>query len=424
MGKWWKSVVGLVLAWTSANPVWAQNPPSPLMFPPSAPPQYFSGPGMGFPPGGGHPSQGFPPGYPTVPRGYPIPGRDDPQAFINKQGDQTNPLIMSSEGSNAFSEERCCNEDEGGYLTIGAMGLARTSLSSRLIAVRDPRGVRDRFLLPPPGSPDVLNANDIDPEFNWGIRGAIGYRYGVSAVEIFGWQLFAADSVAIAADQGRLALPFAPFPIPNGLGIDNSVWLNADQVTLTHRTKVGNVEGNYRFGVGMGSEIIFGIRYMNVWEQFDIRTDDNGLTVDPIDPRTIVTYRTQTNSNILGPQVGWELETCFSPWLNAGLFTKLFAGVNYYDVDLKLFREDGFVAIENQRSNTTVSGAWELGGYFDFLLLARMRFRMGYQMMLVVNVPEAHDQIDFNIQANPFGSGRDHGNILYHGPIFEFHFAF
>lgn len=423
MARWWQGVVVLVLAGIGTGSVRGQ---APLAFPPSAPPWYYNNAApppmpMYYPQGGFQkpaPPNGFMP-----PRGYPIPGAEDPQALIDAKASK-NPFELPGTTENAFATETCCLEDEGFYFTIGVMGLARTGFGSTVIAVSDPRGNIDLPLLPPPNSPPAINFNNVIPVYNWGVRGAIGYRYGCEAVELFGYAVFPGTSTAEVINPGRLALPFAAYPVPVGLGIDNSQWLNADRVQLTYVTEVANVEANYRYGVGLGSEIILGLRYLDVRERFDILTDDNGLTANPPDPRNIVTYRSQTHNHILGPQLGWELENRFAEFFSAGLFTKLFAGANFYDANISIFRADGFTALDNKRSRTTLSGAWELGGYLDFLLLARLRVRLGYEMLWVINVPEAHAEVDFNIAENPYGSRRDHGSILYHGPMLEFMFAF
>jgi hypothetical protein len=308
---------------------------------------------------------------------------------------------------------------------IGIMGLWRNPLGSSVVAVSDPRNPPiDQATLPPSESAPVLNYNDINPMFNLGFRGAIGYRQDVHAVEFFGWYIPGNAASASAADPGRLAVPFAEFPVPNGLCIDNRIWLNADVVKISLLNKMYNLEGNYRYGCGTGVEFLCGLRYLNIFEQFEIFTDDNGLTVDPPDPRAMVTYRSQTQSRIVGPQFGVECENRPTEWLSAGIFSKLFAGANFYSTRITLVRGDDFVPLDNARSQTTVSGAVELGGYLDFLILARMRLRLGYQMMWVLNVPEAHSQVDYNIAEFPYGSGMDQGEMLFHGPLLEFHFAF
>ena len=62
----------------------------------------------------------------------------------------------------------------------------------------------------------------------------MGLRDGPAAVEIFGWYLFPRTSSATVTDPRRVDLPFAAYPVPVGLGIDNSVWINADRATIVN----------------------------------------------------------------------------------------------------------------------------------------------------------------------------------------------
>jgi hypothetical protein len=49
--------------------------------------------------------------------------------------------------------------------------------------------------------------------------------------------------------------------------------------------------------------------------------------------------------------------------------------------------------------------------------------RAGYDLLWVVNVPVAKDQIDFDL-SNPAGMRNDHGTQFFHGPQIELQFMF
>jgi hypothetical protein len=59
----------------------------------------------------------------------------------------------------------------------------------------------------------------------------------------------------------------------------------------------------------------------------------------------------------------------------------------------------------------------------DFYLLERMRIRASYNLLWLVNVPEAKSQIDYDL-LSPNGSRADHGSIFFHGPMIEMQFLF
>lgn len=152
----------------------------------------------------------------------------------------------------------------------------------------------------------------------------------------------------------------------------------------------------------------------------------------PPDPRFQVTYRVQTHSNIIGPQLGFEWDQPIfhtrdgTPWLSFGVYGKGLVGVNFYSVEVSVFRADGFTALDNTRNNVTISGAGELGGFVELNPFPShaIRLRAGYEVLYVVNVPVASSEVGFDIQAQPYGTQRDSGSILFNGPFFEFTFNF
>ena len=162
------------------------------------------------------------------------------------------------------------------------------------------------------------------------------------------------------------------------------------------------------------------MRYLNVSERFDIQTDQDGLTLPGGDPRFLVTYRVQTHSNIIGPQIGCEWGYNPSDRFAAGMFTKLMTGVNFYSVDVSVFNGDGFTALNNRREGATLSGVVDFGAFLDIRALPHLKIRAGYELLWVVNVPVASSEVDFNIVDNPYGSHHDRGSILFAGPFFEF----
>ena len=86
-------------------------------------------------------------------------------------------------------------------------------------------------------------------------------------------------------------------------------------------------------------------------------------------------------------------------------------------------RGDGLIGFDVPRRNVQVSHLYELSFHLDWWFTQNWRLRGGYNLLWVVNVPEAHEQINFNL-AVPDGNRREHGSIFFHGPMIEFVFVF
>jgi hypothetical protein len=348
------------------------------------------------------------------------------------------PPTLTNDGSpNAFYGDDLCDPYGGFFASLGAMALKRQNLGNGLIAGRDP-GVNipgspqffDTGIAPatfPPGlAPEILNTSDVDPNYMWGPRFTIGYQEADSIVEVTGFYLIQTSSSVEIRDMSRIDLPFAVFPIPIGFEGNNNLFLQADIARMSIETAMGNIETNYRVATGAGWEWICGIRYLDLSERFSIYVDDDSLStagLAPVDLTTIATYTIRSHSRILGPNMGFEGEWPVAHWLAIGFNGKGTWGVNFSEVDILLQRGDGFVNPEGpdtHRSNNQFSHMYEIGGFLDFLISERVRFRGGYQALWVVNVPEAHAQMDFNL-ANTAGAVSTDGSILFHGPILEFH---
>src|SRR5258708_29862200 len=99
-------------------------------------------------------------------------------------------------------------------------------------------------------------------------------------------------------------------------------------------------------------------------------------------------------------------------------------GVNFYDVNVSVFRGDGFTALTTHRANTTVSGAIDFGVFLDFTYRDRIKARFGYEMLWVANGPVANSEFHSAILINPYGTPRDHASFPFTGPFFELTFPF
>ena len=61
--------------------------------------------------------------------------------------------------------------------------------------------------------------------------------------------------------------------------------------------------------------------------------------------------------------------------------------------------------------------------YVYFWFNDYFRLRVGYDILWLVNIPSAQDQINWN-PSIPVTESRNGGNQFLHGPVFEFQIAF
>jgi hypothetical protein len=276
----------------------------------------------------------------------------------------------------------------------------------------------------------LLNLNDIRPNFSFGPRATIGYRYDGTAVELSGWYLVQNHSWALVADRARLDLPFASLPFGNnfplGFGGNDNLWLQADVVREGLRTRMGSVEGNYRWCAGAGAEWILGLRYLYHSETFEVLTEDERLAPNTFDPLRAATYSVRAESHIFGPQLGFELEQpVLKGALAIGAFAKGVWGLNFNELTGRLERGDGFLAPLQQNATTLFSHFYETGVFVDLMVLDQMRLRLGYQGLLLVHVPEVQAQINFDLASSLLTPEPNYrGSIFYHGPLLELQIAF
>ncbi len=268
---------------------------------------------------------------------------------------------------------------------------------------------------------------DVQTPYSWGPRASVGFHYGDSTVEFSGFYLPNQGSTFELIETGRIDLPFAFFGNPTELNANAGVWLQADRIRVTFETEMAGAEGNYRYTSGNNFEWIIGVRYLDMAERFSIFVDDEiGGDVFE-DPTMQATYTTRTHSRILAPQLGGEGGFFLCPWVAVGGMCKGAWGVNFTEIDTAVFRGDDLIPRTRPRtsvSSNQFSQIYEINLFADFLCGSRCFFRAGYQALWLVGVPEAVDQINFNVFDLTSNSGRTAGTIFYHGPMLTFNLRF
>jgi hypothetical protein len=268
---------------------------------------------------------------------------------------------------------------------------------------------------------------------NHGVRATLGYHWDSHALEVGGFYLSQSSSAKLVANPGHLDSFFTINGNfnnrPLGFEGNNGLWLQADLMRIRLQTAVGSGEVNWRWWPEQNStfNVALGVRYVDFYERFSFFTDDDGLTVRDIfgnpNPRLQATYATTAHNRIAAPQFGLEWNQPISCWLAFTMAAKGAWGANFLDVDVNLKRGDGFQRPTGHRSDTIFSHLYEAGFFLDFGLLERMRVRAGYNLLWLVDVAEAVDQLDFNL-ANRTGRVNNHGSAFFHGPSVEFQFLF
>jgi hypothetical protein len=341
------------------------------------------------------------------------------------------------------------------YASLGVQWLQRGPLGKGAIAVLGPPinpaifGPRVQQglpplpgLVPPPGSPVAQRYNDIVPDMKAGLRGTVGYLFNNQAIELTGYGV-STQSKAIEIDRPTQIDGFfhnAPPSIGPGES-PASLFINADRLRTTLTTSLANAELNYRSwnGAVNGADLILGVRYLNVRDKLSIYTDQDTLSLpgtaggvgSPVDifghPNPIATYTMDVRNHIVVAQIGGEyaapLPTKALDWIYVGGVGKAGLGADIINTNAYLTRGDGVVGFNDRHTTTNFVQVYELGGFVDFHILDRLRFRAAYTALWMVGVGTTVDQIDFNL-ANPRGNSTKTGSLLYHGPSFELQFLF
>lgn len=352
-----------------------------------------------------------------------VPGPIDPAA--------TPPVPVAgteypADHPSAFQCEEFPSDDHW-YVHSGAVGLLRQKLGNQPIAAIDPVNLKNG-IVSGSGVTTIQNLTDVGQDWNFGPKLTVGYLWQNQGIEVTGFWIPLYHNSTYTEAPGQLDLPF--FNPPIGFEGDNGLWTHADNVVTTFRSSMAGGEINYRYtdAAITDAELILGVRYLSLYEALGIFTGDDDFTFRDVngrpDPVRQATYQTQTHNNIVAPQIGFEWGHTASQYFTLGITGKAALGVDFVDEHNTLTRGDGFKGFDFKRHLTVpASQIYEAGAFLDFNILERMRLRVGYNAMFLVNVAPASDQVDFNL-ANPSGRNEVHSTIFYHGPMAELQILF
>lgn len=389
--------------------------------------------GMAMPPGGSvyQPAFANDPAPVTAPEFCPDPSNNAPPAPSDTA------FSLPNDGSpNAFDEGcKGCNQGYGFLVNVGFVGYMRQSLgSSKLgfldpgVTVTNPDGTTSQVFhtgtLPPAGSPAVLDYHDVSQEMHFGPKLSLQWREEDFGFEVTGYYIGQQSHSSMTLQTpGQVTLGFAYFNTPPGFGGNGGLFNDVDQVKLSYQNAMASGEANFRLRQTESFEWIFGVRGFNEDERFSIYAQNNILEIGGLNPALSAEYTTRTHSRIVGPQIGFETESSLISRVAIGGSFKAMVGANFEDTDVTLRRGDFFYGPSIHSSSTILGQVYEANLFADFLIFDQVKLRVGYQALFLVGVPEAQQQVNFDL-TNPAGNLHSHGSEFYHGPMLELQIVF
>jgi hypothetical protein len=385
MKKWWIGVV--VAAMSVGQSAWAQSPPpggGPLPEPapvaPCPPQDKFTyGPmtGAAAPPGPGD-CLSLPASLPTAWGKGPIPESD-------------------------------------AYVNFGTMAYMRQRPGHTIVAEGE-------------GLP-ALDTNYIRPGYQWGGRLTVGYLCDDAAIELTGFYIPEANAAAAGTFlAGGTNLFFTNAPV-GFQGNTGNIFQGADAALVSLQSMLADGELNYRWFSRSftGFEGVLGFRYLELQERARIMANAQAVNLFNTgvpDPTLSATYQNRVHNHMIMGQGGYDWSCCIKPWLMASTMFRLAVGADDVDQTTRLYREDGLNAFNVKRNHWTGCALTEFGVYFDWLFLDKVRLRMGWQLLWVLHVDEAFQQVGLDLANQPAPGKGDGGSIFYQGPVIELQLLF
>ncbi|MSR30137.1 MAG: hypothetical protein EXR99_01405 [Gemmataceae bacterium] len=341
-------------------------------------------------------------------------------------GENPNDLTLSPLAPTAFMEEPAILESTW-FGNFGARALMRKHTQQFVTAYLNPTNTDSGTVPNFATLPGLQNFRDLNPPMSWGPAVTLGIIHNNHILEFYGFYIPQNSKAISVSLPGQLSSPFGSVPpppfAPIGFQGNNGLVLNADTITTTFNTALGNAEFNYRYcsNAVKDFEIVIGIRYFDMQENMVVSTNDDGL-VFPTNPILVADYNSRSHNHMLNAQVGYEYNARILPHVGIGSMGKGGIGPNWWQSQVSLTRGDGLEGFNGSQAGTAFSSIFELSLYADILLLERARMRVGYNVMWLIGVSEAAAQFDYNLR-NQSGS-RDIGSAFYQGPTLDFQFLF
>jgi hypothetical protein len=163
------------------------------------------------------------------------------------------------------------------------------------------------------------------------------------------------------------------------------------------------------------TSVLAGFRYMNVGDLFQLAAFDNSTNTDPNGNGF---YRTWTNNNLVGFQLGTEYtHDLWFPKLYLGIDCRGGIYANFAEQKNLLFNSGDTY---DQRSDREVqfASAWDLTFTLSYLATDHLTIRGGYTFLFIDGLALAPDQLDTNpTMQNARNFIADNGTLTLQGPF-------
>jgi hypothetical protein len=240
--------------------------------------------------------------------------------------------------------------------------------------------------------------------------GGVRAGFGIRDCSPWAWEfaylgLFDEESSKSIALADELALP-------GDLGLATNNFYFADEVSVRYESQLHNAEVNrvYCCGdcCGRSVEFLYGLRYLNLNEEFSIVSTDfqEGTS----------TYDVETNNNLFGAQIGSRLRHCYGRWSwegtgKAGIFGNAAEQHSAAIVDFPAF----VVRPARSSSEGDVAFVGDVNLSAIYRLTDVWGFRAGYNLIWIDGVALAPDQLDFTNTADSGKEINTDGGLFLHG---------
>lgn len=290
---------------------------------------------------------------------------------------------------------------------------------------RDDRGRFDAATVNTPTAV-ALSTADLNMELRSGARVLVGRTLG-DCLQIEGLYFFVSEwdkgrdirntAANDAGGTGNLFSPFTNFGEPPLIGLDYNRF-----ASIRYASSLDNVELNLRRALPirpgrLAGSILVGVRYMDLPEQFQYRTESSL----PAPTGAINEVRVDTDNALLGPQIGAMLEFYAENrwWINfeikgAVCNNRAGQGTVYRHIEFpnEFTFQDG-----RQEDVTTFVG--DLSLTFVYRWSPFFTTRLGYQAIWLDGLALAAENLnrDINILTQGPAQLQSEGRAVYHGPF-------
>ncbi len=209
--------------------------------------------------------------------------------------------------------------------------------------------------------------------------------------------------------------PLLPYWGPGFGAFDTGAFTGSNVQIASYESQFNSFELGVRHAIWGTTSILAGFRYMNIGDLFQLAAFDNSTNSNP-DANGF--YRTWTNNNLVGVQLGTEYS--HDLW-----FPRLFVSVDCRGGIYANFAEQKNLLFNSgdtwdQRSAREVqfASAWDLTFTLSYLATDHLTIRGGYTFLFIDGIALAPDQLDTNpTMQNARNFIADNGTLTLQGPF-------